>query len=102
MFEAWCHESSSLHTQSLFAFHKQPLQMPRVHFLYLRFRMANGTLGGVYLLNHVANILNRYKGLKTKDHILYHLCQEISGIISMEKLEAQRQWYVYEEAAAYC
>ena len=38
--------------------------------------MDIGNLGGVCLLNYATNKLNKNKGLKTKDHILYQSCQE--------------------------
>ena len=78
---------------------EQAFQMPTSSFCFTR--QLNP--GVVYLRKYAADVEQVLVPLKLK-MTFFQLCVYVQRVIRnhFQGLDAQRQWYIYEEAASYC
>ena len=64
--------------------------------------MGSSNPGVVYVRKYATDLETSINVLKSKDHRFQELCPQLPEVIPMKGLDAQRQWYLFEEVAPFC
>ena len=66
------------------------------------FRMDSSNPGVVYVRKYATYLETSINVLNSKDHRFQELYPQLPEVIPMKGLDAQRQWYLFEEVAPFC